>query len=127
MLVYSRSYQKVMTDMRDLKLQHCPALIAIKAISGKWKTRILWLLRERPHHFGELKVLLAGVSAKVLSEQLKQLVNDGLVVSEETKRVGILFIMYDYTEYGRTLIPILDHLGLWGISHEDRQRSKIVR
>jgi DNA-binding HxlR family transcriptional regulator len=127
MLVYSRSYQKVMTNMRDLKLQHCPALIAIKAISGKWKTRILWLLRERPHHFGELKVLLAGVSAKVLSEQLKQLVNDGLVVSEETKRGGILFIMYDYTEYGRTLIPILDHLGLWGISHEDRQRSKIVR
>jgi DNA-binding HxlR family transcriptional regulator len=112
----------VTTTAKDPKLLHCPALLAIKAISGKWKTRVLWLLRDRPHHFGEMKVLLSGVSAKVLSEQLKQLTDDRLVVSQEVMRGGVSFTLYDYTEYGRTLIPVLDLLGGWGVGHEDHIR-----
>jgi DNA-binding HxlR family transcriptional regulator len=114
----------VTTTARDPKLLHCPALVAIKAISGKWKTRVLWLLRERPHHFGEMKDLLPGVSAKVLSEQLKQLADAGLVGAQETKHGGVLFMRYDYTAYGRTLIPVLDLLGEWGVGHEDRGPNK---
>ncbi|RYE46283.1 MAG: transcriptional regulator, partial [Hyphomicrobiales bacterium] len=98
----------VTTTARDPKLLHCPALVAIKAISGKWKTRVLWLLRERPHHFGEIKDLLPGVSAKVLSEQLKQLADEGLVGAREDRRGAVVFMRYDYTDYGRTLIPVLD-------------------
>ena len=115
----------MMTNVRVSKLMHCPALTAIKTISGKWKTRILWLLRERPHHFGELKALLPGVSAKVLSEQLKQLAHDGLVASKEAERGKVSFHFYGYTEYGRTLIPILNLLGYWGVSHEDRYIQKV--
>jgi DNA-binding HxlR family transcriptional regulator len=115
----------VTTKARDPKLLHCPALIAIKAISGKWKTRVLWLLRERPHHFGEMKALLPSVSAKVLSEQLRQLADDGLVGSQEVVRSGVAFMLYDYTEYGRTLIPVLDLLGGWGVDHEDHSRNKV--
>jgi DNA-binding HxlR family transcriptional regulator len=112
----------VTTDAPDPKLLHCPALAAIKAISGKWKTRVLWLLRERPYHFGEMRGLLPGVSAKVLSEQLRQLADDDLVRSEEAIRGGVLFRRYDFTDYGRTLIPVLDLLGGWGAGHEDRDR-----
>jgi DNA-binding HxlR family transcriptional regulator len=112
----------VTTEPPDPKLLHCPALVAIKAISGKWKTRVLWLLRDRPHHFGEMKGLLSGVSAKVLSEQLQQLVDDGLVSSEETLRGGVSYMQYDYTAYGQTLIPVLDLLGKWGIGHDDHNR-----
>jgi DNA-binding HxlR family transcriptional regulator len=114
----------VTTVFDDQKLLHCPALVAIKAISGKWKTRVLWILRERPHHFGEMKALLSGVSAKVLSEQLRQLAEDGLVGSKEAKRSGVLYMLYDYTAYGRTLIPVLDYLGAWGVDHEDHSRGK---
>ncbi len=115
------------TKAGDPKLLHCPALTAIKAISGKWKTRILWLLRDRPHHFGEVKSLLPGVSAKVLSEQLRQLGDDGLVAPQETLRGGVAFMLYDYTEYGRTLIPVLDLLGGWGLVHEDHDRHPAGR
>jgi DNA-binding HxlR family transcriptional regulator len=107
----------VTTTARDGKLLHCPALIAIRAISGKWKTRILWLLRDRPHHFGELKMLLPGVSAKVLSEQLHQLADDDLVHAAEQMRGGVGFMIYDYTAHGRALIPALDLLGAWGLDH----------
>jgi DNA-binding HxlR family transcriptional regulator len=126
MVMHSRSYQKVTTTSGDPKLLHCPALAAIRAISGKWKTRVLWLLRERPHHFGEMKALLPGVSAKVLSEQLRQLADDGLVGSQEVVRGGVSFMVYDYTGYGRTLVPVLDILGGWGVDHEDRGRRKAV-
>ncbi|GHC47868.1 winged helix-turn-helix transcriptional regulator [Neogemmobacter tilapiae] len=107
-----------MTSPRpDEKLLHCPALVATRVIAGKWKTRVLWLLRERPHHFGELKGRLPGVSAKVLAEQLQQLERDGLIQGQAELRGGVSFVLYDYTRYGRTLIPALDALGTWGLEH----------
>jgi DNA-binding HxlR family transcriptional regulator len=121
MVMHSRSYKKVTTIEGDPKLLHCPALVAIKAISGKWKTRVLWLLRERPHHFGEMKAKLPGVSAKVLSQQLRQLADDGLVGSEVSVRGGVSFMVYDYTAYGRTLVPVLDALGGWGVEHQEKK------
>ncbi len=114
----------VTTMARDPKLLHCPALVAIRTISGKWKTRVLWLLRERPFHFGEMKDMLPGVSAKVLSEQLRQLADDGLIGAQESRRGGVVFMLYDYTEHGRTLVPVLDLLGGWGLSHEDHLQTK---
>jgi DNA-binding HxlR family transcriptional regulator len=102
---------------QDSKLFDCPALSAIKVISGKWKTRILWLLRRKPLHFGELRSTLPGVSAKVLDQQLRQLTADGLVFRREEIRGGVTFVFYDYTDYGRSLIPVLDKLGDWGLDH----------
>ncbi len=103
---------------QDDKLFHCPALTAIKLISGKWKTRILWLLRDRPMHFGELRKTLPGVSAKVLDQQLCQLEADRLIARREDIRGGVRFVTYAYTDYGRGLIPVLDGLGDWGIDHD---------
>ena len=105
------------------KLFDCPALTALNAVSGKWKTRILWLLRERPHHFNELKRTLPGVSAKVLSQQIQQLEDDGLIERQETVRNGVKHVDYTYSTYGRTLIPALDALGDWGLGHADRQST----
>lgn len=101
----------------DQKLMHCPALTAIKVISGKWKTRVLWVLRERPHHFGELRDLLVPVSPKVLTDQLRQLVAEGLISSTSQYRGGVEYVVYAYTDYGRSLIPALDLLGEWGLRH----------
>ena len=58
--------------MQDRKLFECPALAAIRVISGKWKTRILWLLRERPMHFGELRKTLNVAEATEIVRQLDQ-------------------------------------------------------
>jgi DNA-binding HxlR family transcriptional regulator len=111
----------VSSTSQDDKLFHCPALVAIKIISGKWKTRILWLLRDRAMHFGELRKTLPGVSAKVLDEQLCQLETDGLIARSEDIRRGVRFVDYAYTDYGRSLIPVLDGLGDWGLDHSRRE------
>lgn len=104
----------------DAKLLDCPALLTIRVISGKWKTRILWLLREREHHFGELRRALPGVSAKVLTDHLRALEADGIVTSRTDQRGGVTYSVFAYTDYGRSLIPALDALGQWGLDHAKR-------
>ncbi|WP_298358896.1 helix-turn-helix domain-containing protein [uncultured Litoreibacter sp.] len=113
-----------MTDAADQKLLHCPALSATKVISGKWKTRVLWLLRDRAFHFGELRRTLPGVSAKVLAAQMQELEAAGLISRQEEERDGVTFALYDYTDYGRSLIPVLDALGDWGLQHDARAATE---
>jgi DNA-binding HxlR family transcriptional regulator len=116
----TRGYKKVTTGSDDDKLLHCPALAALQVISGKWKTRILWLLRERPFHFGELRRTLPGVSAKVLAAQIQELERHGLVARRQQSVQGVVHAFYFYTDYGRQLVPVLDALGNWGLDHERR-------
>ena len=102
------------------KIDHCPALTTISAISGKGKTRILWLMRSNEMGFNELRRNLKQVSAKVLTEQLRQLESDGIVYLKSLSEQGVQVSRYGFTSYGETLIPILDALGNWGLVHESR-------
>ncbi len=109
---------------------HCPALTALRVISGKWKTRILWRLREGASHFGALHDALPGVSAKVLTQQLRQMEADGLIERSVSMRGGVAHAFYGFTAFGRTLIPALDALGDWGLTHgnaaaQDPQAAQI--
>lgn len=108
------------TSKVEDKIGHCPALVTIKAISGKWKTRILWLMRSGEIQFNDLRRNLPGVSAKVLTEHLRQLEDDAFVFHAKSIDHGILVSRYGFTEYGSTLIPVLDALGEWGLLHEKR-------
>ncbi len=107
----------------EWKLQHCPALVTLKLISGKWKTRILWLLRSGPMTFGTLRRRLESVSAKMLTDHLRQLEADGLVYRKIEMTGGVQTSHYGFTGYGKTLVPVLDALGSWGLNHEDRDRT----
>jgi len=103
----------VSTSQLDLKMIDCPALFTIQLISGKWKTRILWHLRSGAAGFGELKRALPGISPKVLTQHLDALVSDGLLARSQWNEANVIHSAYDYTDYGRTLIPVLDALGNW--------------
>lgn len=104
----------------DIKLVHCPALATLQVISGKWKTRILWLLRTEAMQFGQLKKNLKGISAKMLTEHLRQLEDDGVIGNTREGSGPIASSFYSYTDYGRTLIPVLDSIGNWGHQHQTR-------
>lgn len=108
------------------KIDHCPALITINAISGKWKTRILWLLRTDELGFNELRRRLKRVSAKVLTDQLRELESDGILYLKSINQQGIKVSRYGYTRYGKTLLPILNELGNWGLKHESREKNDLL-
>ena len=64
------------------KKYHCAMDVTMDYIGGKWKTVVLWYLRNKTMRFGELKKQIPEITEKMLSIQLKQLEEDGLVHRE---------------------------------------------
>ena len=91
-----------------------PFAYAISLIDGKWKMHILfWLWKREILRYSELKRALGRVTHKMLSNQLKELENDGLIQRREYPQVPPK-VEYSLTERGRSLIPILDSMCEWG-------------
>lgn len=104
------------------KLRDCPALLTLKILSGKWKTRILWSLRPSAKRFGQLRRELPDASSKVLTAQLRELEAAGIIDRTVYKEGAVRVVDYAYTSFGRSLIPALDALGEWGLKNFDRLR-----
>jgi DNA-binding HxlR family transcriptional regulator len=92
--------------------------LTLLVIGGKWKPIILYkLAREEVLRFGELKRQSQGVTERMLSRQLRELENDGLIHREVYKQVPPK-VEYSLTELGRSLIPILLNMREWGVEYE---------
>lgn len=91
----------------------CPLEVALEAVSGKWKTRIVGTLyRKGTVRFGDLKKELDGVSDAVLSSVLRELQGYGVIDRTAYNEVP-LRVEYSLTENGRKLVPIFRSLCLW--------------
>ncbi len=97
----------------DGKTYHCAMDITMDYIGGKWKTVVLWYLRNKTMRFGEIRKQIPEITEKMLSLQLKALEDDGLVKREVFAEVP-LRVEYSLTEFGKTLIPVLDAIAKWG-------------
>jgi DNA-binding HxlR family transcriptional regulator len=94
----------------------CPLTAALAAIGGKWKLIIIYWLGESPRHFAALRQLMPGISQKVLTQQLRELVNDG-VVQRQPKGAVPAPVEYSLTDYGRSVLPLVEDVRLWGRAH----------
>ena len=92
---------------------HCALDITMKFIGGKWKTVVLWYLKNKTYRFGELKKQIPDITEKMLSIQLKALQEDGLVRREVFAEVP-LRVEYSLTDFGKSLIPVLNAVAKWG-------------
>lgn len=104
-----------MANIQD-KTYLCPLELSIDLIGGKWKTIIIWQLREKTLRFSQLKRRLPGITQKMLTQQLRDLENDGLISREVYPQVPPK-VEYSLTDYGRTVLPILKSLFKWGINY----------
>jgi DNA-binding HxlR family transcriptional regulator len=94
----------------------CPLTAALAAIGGKWKLIIIYWLGESPKHFAAIRREMSGISQKVLTQQLRELESDGLVQRRPTGVVPAP-VEYSLTDYGRSILPLLEDVRLWGRSH----------
>ena len=94
----------------------CPLYTAIQTLEGRWKPMILQRLGRGGLGFGELRRSMAGVTAKVLREQLRQLETDDLVARIAAPKPGFR-VQYRVTPHGKTLQPVLECLWTWGAMH----------
>ena len=92
----------------------CPITATMNIIGGKWKSVILWYLRERPLRFGKLHKLIPKCSLKIFNSDLKDLEKDGIVKREVFAEVPPK-VEYSLTEYGKSLLPVIITLREWGV------------
>ena len=108
-----------MSDLDFDKMTHCPVLTTIQVLNGKWKPRILWIVRQHGHRrFGELKRDLLTVSEKMLSHHLSDLEKEKVIQKRDVMNGKVRQTEYSLTQYGKTLIPVLEAMGKWGINHQ---------
>lgn len=94
----------------------CPVEAALERIGGKWKGVALYHLLEGTKRYNELKRDVGNVSQRVLTKQLRELENDGLIVREVFPVVPP-HVEYSLSEKGKTLKPVLLALRDWGESY----------
>jgi DNA-binding HxlR family transcriptional regulator len=92
---------------------YCPVDYAFQRVGGKYKGRILWYLKDDILRYGELKRQVEGISTKMLSQALKELEEDKLIIRKVYLEVP-LRVEYSLTETGAGLIPVIDQMRLWG-------------
>ena len=107
--------------MQEVKeLPACPVETTLTLIGDKWKVLILRDLLPGTKRFGELKKSIGSVSQKVLTAQLRDMENSGLltrtVYAEDPPRVE-----YSLTDLGKSLKPILDAMWTWGEEYKKTQ------
>jgi DNA-binding HxlR family transcriptional regulator len=108
-----------MSRSRARDVNVCGVTAAIAVIDGKWKTALLWLLESGPHRPGELRRKLPGLTEKVLTQALREMVEDGLV-HREVYDVLPPKTVYSLTGFGRELSEALAPVADWGYRRLDR-------
>ncbi len=92
---------------------NCPLTQALAVIGGKWKPMIIHQFHGSNKRFGQMDATIPGISRKVLTSQLKELLRDKLInrkaYAESPPRVE-----YSLTNKGKELIPIFESIASWG-------------
>ncbi len=104
--------------MNTKRRYECPVDATISLIGGKYKVIILYHLIPECLRFGELKKLLPNATPKMLTQQLRELESDGFI-SRTIYPVVPPKTEYQLTEFGKTLIPVLELMCEWGKTHID--------
>jgi len=110
----------------DGKVFHCGTNVTLHFIGGKWKSIILWYLRNGALRFSELKRLMPDITEKMLSLQLKALQTDGLI---ERQVFGIKppnRVEYSLSTFGESFVPVIKTITEWGICYAE-SKGKLVQ
>lgn len=99
----------------------CPIESTLSVINGKWKILILKELSQGPVRYGQIGNNIPTISAKVLTQQLREMANDGLVVRKVFAEIPPR-VEYSLSEMGISLYTVFKELRRWGLS-EDKVHS----
>ncbi|PLX79700.1 MAG: transcriptional regulator [Desulfuromonas sp.] len=102
----------------------CPVTVTLDIIGGKWKAVILWHLTFKTLRFSQLRRRLPEITQKMLTQQLRELENDGMVNRKVYAEVPPR-VEYSLTESGMSLQPILAQMCDWGREHLEQQEIDV--
>ena len=86
----------------------------MSVLGGRWKFIILYTIRNSPKRFGQINQFIPSISNKVLTEQLRELEEDGIIIRTIlTDRIPVN-VEYSLSEKGKELVPIINLMEKWG-------------
>jgi DNA-binding HxlR family transcriptional regulator len=109
-----------------MRLEECPVHDALLVIGGTWKPVIIFYLLEGTKRFGQLRKLMPEATQKMLTQQLRELERDGIVVRKVYHQVPPK-VEYSVTQLGLTLRPAMTELCRWGKAYASKARDKSSR
>ena len=101
-------------------LPECPVATTVSLIGSKWKLLIMRNLLARPWRFNELQKSIDGISQKALTEALRSMEADGIVIRKAYPEVPPR-VEYSLTELGETMRPIIKAMEEWGTAYKDQR------
>ena len=93
----------------------CPVTYCLNVIGGKWKPIILFLVSHNVNRFGQLQRNINGISKQMLTKQLRELEQDGIINRQVFAEVPPR-VEYTLTPHGKTLLPVIQAMRAWGES-----------
>ena len=106
-------------------LTNCPVTATIQLIGGKWKILVLHLISNDINRFGKMSMMLKTISKQMLTTQLRELEDHGLIERKIYAEIPPR-VEYFLSEKGKSLMPIIDAMKVWGDQHiinQEKHRS----
>ncbi|UKB78983.1 winged helix-turn-helix transcriptional regulator [Chryseobacterium sp. MEBOG07] len=99
----------------DNKSYPCCTSVTMRFIGGKWKAVILHHLIDGAKRYNEIRKSIPTITERTLSLQLKQLEDDSVISRTVYTEKPPLVVEYELTDFGKTLLPVLEAITKWGI------------
>jgi DNA-binding HxlR family transcriptional regulator len=105
-----------MDKLISYNVTNCPVTATMSLIGGKWKILILYVIKNDINRFGKMGMVLKDISKQMLTTQLRELENDGIIERKIYPEIPPR-VEYFLTEKGKSLLPIIDMMKHWGDEH----------
>ncbi|HNC47062.1 MAG TPA: helix-turn-helix domain-containing protein [Acidobacteriota bacterium] len=104
---------------------NCAVTHTLNLIGGKWKPLVIHLLRKRCNRFSMLQRAIPDISKQMLTQQLRELEEDGLIERKIFAEIPPR-VEYYISDHGKTLFPVLDAMSEWGARDMNLEREPCV-
>ena len=110
-------------EVKDKKIfvfdeNSCPVTATMKVLGGKWKPILInAIYHTAPARFGELKRSVIGITQSMLTQQLRELEDDGIISRKIYAQIPPK-VEYTLTEFGLTLSPVIQTMANWGLEYK---------
>lgn len=112
-----------MEEIPEIELV-CPSDVFLNVIKGKCKTTLIVLIKKGRNRFGEMRRTLPTISERMISRQLDELENDGIITRKSFAELPPR-VEYYLTEYGETIYPVVREMRKWGHVHLEKQKARV--
>ena len=103
-------------------IEQCPVTATMEIIGGKWKILILYLVSNEINRFGKMSMMLKGISKQMLTSQLRELEEDGIIERKIYAEIPPR-VEYFLTPKGKSLLPIIHMMKNWGLEYIKEQEK----